>query len=103
MDTDDLFFVGFYSRSEPGCVQRWRPKMHSPEVVAHAKALRRWAKLERKMMAGKKIDGLYAESIALFRADGTAIRAKTKDGMEPEARPEDFLSPMRGDMKRGQA
>ncbi len=102
MDSE-LFYVGFYSPSEPGMCQRWRPKMNSPENVRLKKALKRFNRLVDRMKAGKKVDGLLVASVALFTAKGDAIRSMTADGTEAQAKPEDVGAFLQTTVIRGQA
>ncbi len=102
MDSE-LFYVGFYSPSEPGMCQRWRPKMNSPENVRLKKALKRFNRLVDRMKAGKKVDGLLVASVALFTAKGDAIRSMTADGTEAQAKPEDAIAFLQTTVVRGQA
>lgn len=102
MDSE-LFFVGFYSPSEPGMCQRWRPKMNSPENVRLKKALKRFNRLVDRMKAGKKVDGLLVASVALFTEKGDAIRSMTFDGTEAQATPEDAIALLQTTVIRGQA
>lgn len=96
-----LFYVGFFSPSEPGMIQRWRPKLNSPENVPITTAQKRFRRLAKRMKQGQKVDGLRVASVALYTADGMAIRSRTADGTEAKATPEDactFLqtAPIRG-------
>ena len=85
-----LFYVGFYSPSEPGNCQIWRPKDDSPEKVSMALASKRFERLAKSMASKEKVDGLRVASVALFDAKGSAIRSRTADGTEAESRPYDF-------------
>ncbi len=102
MDSE-LFFVGFYSPSEPGMCQRWRPKMNSPENVPERKAKKRFEHLAERMKAGKKVDGLLVASVALFTEKGDAIRSMMFDGTEAQAKPEDAIALLQTNVVRGQA
>lgn len=86
---NQLFFVGFFSPSEPGMVQRWRPKQNSPESVSKAVAKKRFRRLTRRMKAGKKVDGLRVASVAIYTERGDAIRSMTADGTEAKGKPDD--------------
>lgn len=101
MQTQDLFYVGFYSPSAPGMVHIWRPKNKAPELVSEDAARERFKHLATRMAAGKKVDGLAVASVAIFTEEGEAIRSRTADGTEAHAKPEDaglFLqtAPIRG-------
>lgn len=89
MQDIELFTVGFFSSSEPGVAQTWRPKENSREAVPREKANKRFEKLVKAMKKGKLVDGLLIESVWIRDAAGGAIRSMTKDGTEAEPKPGD--------------
>ena len=99
----ELFYVGFYSRSEPHMLQRWRPKTDSPENVSHKLATKRFDRLVERMKAGTKVDNLRVASVALFNANGDAIHSMTSDGTEALPKPEDATRFLQTKRVRGQA
>lgn len=99
----ELFYVGFYSRSEPGVLQRWRPKTDSHEMVSAKLAAKRFDRLVERMKAGKKVDSLRVASVALFTAKGDAIRSMTSDGVEARPKPADAFAFLQTTVVRGQA
>lgn len=99
----ELFYVGFYSASEPGVVHRWRPKTNSPENVSRTKATERFELLVLRMRSGLKVDGLPVASVAIFTAMGHAIRSQTADGTEAQPMPEDAGAFLQTAVVRGQA
>ena len=99
----ELFYVGFYSVSERGFVQRWRPKTNSPENVSRTKATERFELLVLRMRSGLKVDGLPVASVAIFNAKGDAIRSQTADGTEAQPMPSDAGAFLQTTVVGGQA
>lgn len=99
----ELFYVGFYSKSQPGVLQRWRPKTNSPENVSKQLAEKRFDRLVERMKTGTKVDGLRVASVALFTVKGDAIRSMTSDGVEARPKPADAIAFLQTTVVRGQA
>lgn len=80
------YAVGFYSATEPGIAQTWRPREDGPEECDLAEASRRLRVLCMSMSAGEPVDGLVPASVFLRDAEtGEVLLSRTSDGFQTTA------------------
>lgn len=75
------YVVGFFAEGLPGTSEIWRPTEDADERCDLNEASRRFASLQRSMLAGETVDGLRLASAYVRDADdGETILSRTADG-----------------------